>query len=197
MWGWESVNFSTQNLRLTRYFSLFTISYHDSLIQYEVPNHQYCPFIYFSYWMGAQQMPAPIYQYRIILPFDESVVNVATDMDFNVEGEVKMPIAKNILAKSSFLVSPQAKLPPNLTFFSIDSGLICYSFLRFNLKLGERKSLTAELEVTDESSATQLQYTSDLGNSFAASYMQAVTPSVTVGGTSEHTVLMSKIYTSE
>ena len=57
-----------------------------------------------SYWMGASQIPVPIYQYRIILPFDDKVINVATDMDFNVEGDIKAPITKNVLAKSSFLV---------------------------------------------------------------------------------------------
>lgn len=54
----------------------------------------------------------------------------------------------------------------------------------FFFQLGERKSLTAEVEIVDESSATQLQYTSDAGNSFAISYMQSVTPSITLGGTS-------------
>ena len=53
----------------------------------------------------------------------------------------------------------------------------------FYSQLGERKSLTAEVEIVDESSATQLQYTSDAGNSFAVSYMQSVTPSITLGGT--------------
>ena len=54
----------------------------------------------------------------------------------------------------------------------------------FYLQLGERKSLTAEVEIVDESSATQLQYSSDAGNSFAISYMQSVTPSITLGGKS-------------
>lgn len=49
-------------------------------------------------------MASPIYQYRIIMPFDDSIVNVATDMDFNIEGELRTPITKNIVAKSSFLV---------------------------------------------------------------------------------------------
>jgi hypothetical protein len=55
--------------------------------------------------MGSQQMQQPMYQYRIILPYDDKIVNVATDMDFNVEGEAKGPIAKNTTAKSSFVVS--------------------------------------------------------------------------------------------
>lgn len=50
-------------------------------------------------------------------------------------------------------------------------------------QIGERKSLTAEIEIVDESSATQLQYSTEAGNSFAVSYMQAVTPAITLGGT--------------
>jgi hypothetical protein len=61
-------------------------------------------FIVNSYWIGSQNLEKPIYQYRIILPFDEKVVNVATDMDFNVEGEMKAPLASNISAKANFLV---------------------------------------------------------------------------------------------
>lgn len=49
-------------------------------------------------------------------------------------------------------------------------------------QLGDRKSLTAEIEIVDESSATQLQYSTDAGNSVAVSYMQSVTPAITVGG---------------
>jgi hypothetical protein len=52
--------------------------------------------------------------------------------------------------------------------------------------LGERKSLTAEIEIVDESSATQLQYSTDAGNSVAVSYMQSVTPAITVGGKNDY-----------
>ena len=61
--------------------------------------------------MGAQQIAVPIYQYRIILPFDETVINVATDMDFNIEGEVKVPVTKNVVGKTSFLVNQILSLP--------------------------------------------------------------------------------------
>jgi hypothetical protein len=55
--------------------------------------------------MGSQTVP-PMYQYRIILPIDESkmLINVATDPDFNLEGEVKGTINKNATAKSNFVV---------------------------------------------------------------------------------------------
>lgn len=59
-----------------------------------------------SYWVGSQANGGnPLYQYRIILPVDDDkVINVATDLDFNVEGEVKCGITPNILAKTSFVV---------------------------------------------------------------------------------------------
>jgi hypothetical protein len=50
------------------------------------------------------------------------------------------------------------------------------------VQIGERKTLTAEIEIVDDSSATQLQYSTEAGNSFAVSYMQAVTPNITLGG---------------
>jgi hypothetical protein len=47
-----------------------------------------------------------LYQYRVILPVDDDkTVNVATDLDFNVEGEVKWGITPNLLMKSNFAVS--------------------------------------------------------------------------------------------
>ena len=57
------------------------------------------------YWLGSQQTQQPIYQYRVILPFDERVINVATDMDFNIEGEIKGPISRNLNLKTNFNVS--------------------------------------------------------------------------------------------
>lgn len=58
----------------------------------------------YSYWMGAANHHSPIYQYRVILPFDDKMVNVATDLDFNVECEVKYPLAHALGAKLSFQV---------------------------------------------------------------------------------------------
>jgi hypothetical protein len=47
-----------------------------------------------------------IYQYRLILPFDDGkLLNVASNIDFSsVEGEVKVPINANINSKASFVV---------------------------------------------------------------------------------------------
>lgn len=45
-----------------------------------------------------------MYQYRVILPYDDKMVNVATDMDFNVEGEAKFPLAEKVVSTLSFAV---------------------------------------------------------------------------------------------
>lgn len=61
--------------------------------------------MYGSFWLGSQATGQPIYQYRIILPFDEStVLNCATDADFNIEGDYKMSLSKNITWKVAFAV---------------------------------------------------------------------------------------------
>jgi hypothetical protein len=60
-----------------------------------------------SYWIGSSAMQGnQLYQYRVILPIDDDkTVNVATDLDFNVEGEVKWGLTPNVLLKSNFAVS--------------------------------------------------------------------------------------------
>jgi hypothetical protein len=42
--------------------------------------------------------------YRLILPYDEKVLNVGTDMDFNLEGDLKVPINENVAVKGEFVV---------------------------------------------------------------------------------------------
>lgn len=60
-----------------------------------------------SYWLGSAAMQGnPLYQYRVVLPLDDDkTVNVATDGDFNVEGEFKFGVAPNVGLKSNFVVS--------------------------------------------------------------------------------------------
>lgn len=60
--------------------------------------------LFHSYWLGSQATGQPIYQYRLILPFDDKLVNVATDMDFNIEGELKCPLSTNFSSKANFVV---------------------------------------------------------------------------------------------
>lgn len=61
-------------------------------------------YINYSYWMGSQQAP-PMYQYRLVLSQDDKLVNVATDCDFNIEGDIRFPITSNVSSKTKFLVS--------------------------------------------------------------------------------------------
>ena len=108
------------------------------------------------YWIGSQSAP-PIYQYRLILPFDDKVVNVATDMDFNIEGEMRVPLAQNLNAKGSFTIHEQ-----------------------------HGNNLTVDLDLTDESSATQLQYSPTQGHTLSMSYMQSMSKSLILGGMAEY-----------
>jgi hypothetical protein len=57
----------------------------------------------FSYWLGSQFAPS-MYQYRLVLAQDDKMINVATDADFNIEGEIKYPVNPNVVAKSKFVV---------------------------------------------------------------------------------------------
>jgi hypothetical protein len=58
----------------------------------------------YSYWIGSTQMQQPLYQYRLILNEDDYLINVATDMDFNIEGEIKFPVIPNTSAKINLVV---------------------------------------------------------------------------------------------
>lgn len=61
------------------------------------------------YWLGSQATGQPIYQYRIIFADEEKFVNLSTDADINVEGEVKWPLTKGVLGKLNFTLADQAK----------------------------------------------------------------------------------------
>ena len=54
--------------------------------------------------MGSPQA-GTVYQYRIVLPYDDRVLNVATDADFNVEGDAKLSLSPTLSLKSTFAVS--------------------------------------------------------------------------------------------
>lgn len=59
--------------------------------------------------MGSPQA-GTVYQYRIVLPYDDRVLNVATDADFNVEGEAKLTLSPNLALKSTFAVDRFSQL---------------------------------------------------------------------------------------
>ena len=58
--------------------------------------------------------------YRVILPFDEKVINVGTDMDFNTEGEVKTPLTDNVSLKGEWVVRND---PSSIYMMSLELGL--------------------------------------------------------------------------
>lgn len=117
------------------------------------------------YWVGSQATGQPIYQYRLILPFedDTGVLNAATDMDFNVECEVKYLVAKNMLAKTNFSISEM-----------------------------QGNVLNLDLEVNDESSATHFQFSPTSDHQLMIGYMQSITPSLTLGGVGKYSMKLKK-----
>lgn len=107
-----------------------------------------------SYWIGSQNVP-PIYQYRLILPFDDGrLVNISTDVEFsNIDAEFKIPIDQQQSAKIN-LSLPQ-----------------------------EGYQLSGEYEYNDASSTTQVSVTkSPTDVTTSVSYMQSITPYLTLGG---------------
>ena len=107
------------------------------------------------YWIGSQSVP-PIYQYRLILPFEDKQVNVATDMDFNIEGEVRVPLGKGLSAKTNFSVHEQ-----------------------------QGNNLSVDVDLVDDSSATQVVYSPN-GNVFTLSFMQSLNKYLILGGQGEY-----------
>lgn len=60
----------------------------------------------------------------------------------------------------------------------------------------QSKSLSLELELTDESSATQFKYTKTGADEFSMSFMQCVLPNFTLGGTVQSVLVVVVIYAS-
>ncbi len=105
------------------------------------------------YWVGSQAMPQPLYQYRIILPFDDKSINVATNMDFTMmEGEANLSLTENIALNGTFGVSPNGN------------------------------SMSGTLSITDSVSNTSLNYTQAEAEQYTLSYVQAMTKALSLGG---------------
>jgi hypothetical protein len=72
-----------------------------------------------------------MYQYRIVLPLDDDKqVNVATDLDFNVEGELKWGLSRNIEFKTNFMVSVKHCFDQFFVTHSWDRCGLCGTALR-------------------------------------------------------------------
>ena len=105
------------------------------------------------YWVGSQQV-GQLYQYRLILPFDDKMINVATDMDMNIEGEVSATLSENVSVSSTFGSGAQ-----------------------------QGTKATVHCDIKDATSATRLTYhNGDGGVAYAMSYVQAMTKALQLGG---------------
>ena len=95
---------------------------------------------------------------------------MATNVDLSsVEGEIKIPINSNLNAKATFVVGD------NIVFLWL-------VLILFWLQLAEQSQLQGDLEVSDESSVTQFQVVQGAESSLTMTYMQSVTPSLSLGG---------------
>mmetsp|Transcript_7928 Transcript_7928/g.7081 ORF Transcript_7928/g.7081 Transcript_7928/m.7081 type:complete len:318 (+) Transcript_7928:43-996(+) len=118
------------------------------------------------YWLGQANPPVPIYQYRVIIPYDDKILNVVTDLDFNVEGELKYTLTKALLLKSNFTIGEQSN------------------------------SLNVELEHTDEDSSSLIGLNNTDQQVVSIARMQALTPFLSLGGLGHYNVIQSKLETS-
>lgn len=62
-------------------------------------------------------------------------------------------------------------------------------------QLGDQDQVTGDLELTDDSSNIQLQLSKGAESSVSMSYMQALTPNVTLGGMGTYSMKTSSIST--
>jgi len=104
------------------------------------------------YWVGSQVTGQPIYQYRIIFADDDKLVNIATDMDFNIEGELKWPLLENVATKVNFAIAEQAK------------------------------NVNAEVHYNGDNWTGHVLFGKNPGNVLGCSYVQALTPALSLGG---------------
>ena len=59
-----------------------------------------------SYWLGSQQMGGTqLYQYRIFLADEVNQINMGTDMDLNIDGELRSQLSGSTSAKASTTVT--------------------------------------------------------------------------------------------
>jgi hypothetical protein len=140
----------------------------------------------------------PLCNYRLILPFDDGkFVNVGSNIDFSqVDGEVKIPIASNVLTKTTFAVSFSAwkTLFPDFTWVSF---MFIFLFGVFLLPLliscfttpympsqlqPESNQVTSEVEYVSETSTSTFQVVKSADTIYSFSLMQCVCPWITLGG---------------
>jgi len=108
--------------------------------------------------MGSQNIQRQIYDYRLIFHQDDKMLNVSSDMDFNISGEIKLPVSKNAVSKT-------------------------------NISLGEANSISADVDLCDEESTSQVSYAYDTnqgGHMIGLSYMQALSRSTSLGGSGNY-----------
>lgn len=137
------------------------------------------------YWMGSQAIPQPIYQYRIILhdSSGSTMLNVGSDMDFNLDGEFKAPLLDNVGLKTNFTVTVKC--------IELCSSINCWRWIQISEQAG--KNCSIEVSMVDGCSSGSIYAGTGPSTTLGMQYMQAITPALTLGGTEQLTTSCARL----
>lgn len=112
------------------------------------------------FWLGSQAVGQPIYQYSLILVDDQDMFKVATDGDFNLEGDGKKVLGCDgkLVGKGSFMISDQ-----------------------------QGKKMDLEAAYSGDNWIGSL-YFGRPDNSIGCSYVQSITPNLSLGGLCKYSI---------
>ena len=117
-----------------------------------------------TFMLGSSQTQnQPYYNYTLILPLDdkqEKSMRFRSDLDFNIDAEISYPLMDKLLSKVSFQLS--------------DNG----------------NALVLNVDHSNDNSCTQVECNVSTATTLGFNFMQAITPSLTLGGS--NTYLMGK-----
>ena len=113
-----------------------------------------------TFMLGSSQTQnQPYYNYSLMLPLDdkqEKSMRFRSDLDFNIDAELNYPLMDKLLSKVSFQLS--------------DNG----------------NALVLNLDHSNDNSCTQLECNVSTATTVGFNYMQALTPSLTLGGSNTY-----------
>lgn len=106
-----------------------------------------------QYWLGSQLTGQQIYQYRLVYQDEEKYANMGTDLDFNMDGEVKKQLSERATIKARVVLNDNVK------------------------------ALDGDMDYLGETFAATGNISQNQGTSMSGSYMQSLSPSLVMGGT--------------
>ena len=70
------------------------------------------------------------------------------------------------------------------------------NFLFYGQLSGEKNRFSADVEIAEESSTTQIEYANGDDKTLSISYMQSITPFITLGGMASYSMLSKSLTTA-